>query len=122
MNKKEFEDYENNLILETCNSLKPDYCIDLAMFKIGDRVRYNNEEYIINDTPDLFSNSYHLKHDNPSLSFFLDESDLNKLIMVHEAPTYKSTFGPHCECGAKHTVNPLNHSHWCPLASIENDN
>lgn len=57
-----------------------------------------------------------IESENYSYNQFYREDELNSLWDIHGVNKIA------CECGAVKTLNPLNHSQWCPLAKVENDN
>ena len=95
-------------------------------FGIGEQVKFKEPDnldeelsgIVIDRWIDQFNRRmYKVKIETQNYSYnqFYREDELTGLWDIH-------SLRPVCECGAVKTLNPMNHSRWCPLAESENDN
>lgn len=78
-------------------------------FKIGDKIKNKttNQKGEIRSVDTLIDeHTYWTWYTDEGLAKYTKESDLE---LVASSPTW----GPQCDCGAKHTSNQNLHSHWC---------
>lgn len=95
-------------------------------FTVGEQVKVKELDVLDQETSgividkwtDQFNRKmYKVKIESPNYTYnqFYREDELTGLWDIHNLK-------PFCECGAVKTLNPMNHSRWCPLAGSENDN